>query len=121
MLKSPAPQITETPAASDARSDGAPQTVQELRNLLERLQGELKFKQTKIDALNFEIMRLKRWRFGSSKESLDTSTQGVLFDHILADTALEDRAAEEDKKPPASPPRAKGKAVRQSLPPCPRR
>jgi len=40
----------------------------------------------------------------------------VLFDHILADTALEDRAAEEEKKPPASSPRAKGQAVRQALP-----
>ena len=116
MLESPATKMIDTPAASDTLSDGAQQTMQELRALLERLQGELKFKQTKIDALNFEVMRLKRWRFGSSSESLDTSTQAVLFDHILADTALEDRAAEEEKKPPASLPRAKGKAVRQALP-----
>ena len=94
----------------------APDTVQDLRDLLERLQGELKFKQTKIEALNFEVARLKRWRFGSSSESLDTSTQTVLFDHILVDTALEDRAAEEDKNPPTATPRAKGKAVRAALP-----
>ncbi len=35
---------------------------------------------------------------------------------LLADTALEDRAAEEEKRPPAAPPRAKGKALRQALP-----
>ena len=116
MLESPATQMIDTPAASDNLSDGAQQTVQELRALLDRLQGKLKFKQTKIDALNFEVMRLKRWRFGSSSESLDTSTQAVLFDQILVDTAIEDRAAEEANKPPASPPRAKGKAVRQALP-----
>ena len=116
MLESPATQMIDTPAPSDTLSDGAQQTVQELRALLGRLQGELKFKQTKIDALNFEVMRLKRWRFGSSSESLDTSTQAVLFDQILVDTAIEDRAAEEEKKPPATPPRAKGKAVRQALP-----
>ena len=45
----------DTPAAQDA--------VQGLRDLLHRLQGELKFKQTKIEALNFEVARLKRWRF----------------------------------------------------------
>ena len=116
MLESPATQMIDAPAPSDALSDGAQQTMQELRALLERLQGELKFKQTKIDALNFEVMRLKRWRFGSSSESLDTSTQAVLFDQILADTAIEDRAAQEANKPPATPPRAKGKAVRQALP-----
>ena len=119
MLESPDTKMMDAPAASQTVSDSAQQTqqtLQELRDLLQRLQGELKFKQTKIDALNFEVARLKRWRFGSSSESLDTSTQAVLFGHILADTALEDRAAQEATKPPASPPRAKGQAVRQALP-----
>ncbi|MFP5409304.1 MAG: transposase, partial [Gammaproteobacteria bacterium] len=58
----------------------------------------------------------KRWRFGSSAESLEASTQAVLFEQILADTALEDRAAQQEHKLPAAPPRAKGQAVRQALP-----
>ena len=116
MLESPVTKTIDAPAACGTASDGAQQTVHELHALLERLQGELKFQKTRNDALNFEVMRLKRWRFGSSSESLDTSTQAVLFDHILADTALEDQAAEEEKKPPTSAPRAKGKAVRQALP-----
>ena len=66
--------------------------------------------------VSFEVARLKRWRFGSLSESLDTSTQAVLFDPILIDTALEDRAAEEDRTPPTGPLRAKGKAVRAALP-----
>jgi len=87
------------------------------RDVLERMQAEIKFKQTKIEALNFEIARLKRWRFGSSSESLDTTTQAVLFDRILADTALEDRAAEQETKPqPAAPTPPKRQAVRQALP-----
>jgi transposase len=85
------------------------------RSLIERMQGELKFKQTKIEALNFEIARLKRWRFGSSSESLEASTQAVLFDRILADTALEDRAAQDEIKQP-EPTRVKRQAVRQALP-----
>jgi len=91
--------------------------VQELRDLVERLQGELKFHKTRNEALNFEIARLKRWRFGSSSESLDTTTQAVLFDRILADTALEDRAAEQEIKPqPAASTPSKRQAVRQALP-----
>ena len=119
MLKSPDTKMMDAPAASQTVSDSAQQTqqtLQELRDLLQRLQGELKFKQTKIDALNFEVARLKRWRFGSASESLEASTQAVLFEHILADTAIEDRSAQEAAKPPASPPRAKGQAVRQALP-----
>ena len=108
--------MLDAPDSKTFEASAAPDTLGELRAALQRMQGELKFKQTRIDALNFEIARLKRWRFGSSSESLDTSTQAVLFDHILIDTALEDRAAQDANKPPASPPRAKGQAVRQALP-----
>jgi transposase len=108
MLEGPHTTTTDAPDPSDV--------VLVSRDLLERLQGELKFKQTRIDALNFEVARLKRWRFGSSSESLDTTTQAVLFDSLLIDTALEDRAADEASKSPASPRRAKGQAVRQALP-----
>jgi transposase len=76
-----------TPAPHSAR---ASEPVQVLRELIERLQAQVKFEQTRNEALNFEIARLKRWRFGSSAESLDTTTQAVLFDAIWVDTALED-------------------------------
>ena len=98
----------DTPRADDA--------VLVSRNLIERMQAEIKFKQTRIEALNFEIARLKRWRFGSSSESLDTTTQAVLFDAILADTALEDRAGEDQTEPPPAVPSIKRQAVRQALP-----
>jgi len=106
---------TQTPGAAQ---DAAPAVdpVQDLRELIERMQAEIKFKQTKIEALNFEIARLKRWRFGSSSESLEGTTQAVLFDAILADTALEDQAAHDEAKPPPAAPRAKRKPVRQALP-----
>jgi transposase len=105
---------TPTDALQDAPS--AADAVQELRDLIERMQADLRFKQTKIEALNFEIARLKRWRFGTSSESLEGTTQAVLFDAILADTAIEDRAAQDEVKAPPAAPRAKGQAVRQALP-----
>ncbi len=88
-------------------------TVAISRHEFERLQGELKFAQTKIAALNFEIARLKRWRFGQSSESLDA--QAPLFEAIVADTALEDQAArDEQQRPKDQAPRRR--AVRQALP-----
>jgi len=103
---------------TDVPRDTAPaaDSVQAMRDLIERMQAELKFNQTKIEALNFEIARLKRWRFGSSSESLDSTTQAVLFDAIVVDTAIEDRAAQDEVKPPPAAPAAKRQAVRQALP-----
>jgi transposase len=98
----------DTPPATDS--------VQAMRDLIERMQAELKFNQTKIEALNFEIARLKRWRFGSFSESLDSHTQAVLFDAIVADTAIEDRAAQDEVKPPPAALAPKRQAVRQALP-----
>jgi transposase len=111
-------------AQTDAHTDAqtldthtADDAVLGLRDLVGRLQGELKFEKTRNEALNFEIARLKRWRFGSSSESLEASPQAVLFDALLADTALEDRAAQDEiKPPPATPASTKRQAVRQALP-----
>jgi hypothetical protein len=103
------------PSASPV-SDAASESVLVSRELIERLQAQVKFEQTRNEALNFEIARLKRWRFGSSAESLEASTQAVLFDAILADTALEDSAAKQASKPPPAAPSLKGQAVRQALP-----
>ena len=112
MLEASDAQTLDTQPAHDSGHD----SMQGMRDLIERMQTELKFNQTKVEALNFEIARLKRWPFGSSSESLEASTQAALFDAILADTALEDRAAEEEIKPPPVTPRIKGQAVRQALP-----
>ena len=43
--------------------------VQELRDLIERMQAELKFKKTRIEALNFKVAPPKRWRFGMASSS----------------------------------------------------
>ena len=115
---------SDTPALdASARTPVACDSVQGLRGLIKCMQAEIKFSQTRIEALNFEIARLKRWRFGTSAESLDSTTQAVLFDAILTDTApvtapvtapdiaLEDQAAKEANKPPPAAPRVKGRAV----------
>lgn len=107
---------TQTPGAAP---DASPRlaTVQELREVIERTQLELRFERTRNGGLNFELARLRRWRFGTASESLDSLSQAVLFDAILADSEAEDRAASqhsaEQAKPPAVP-RAEGQPVREA-------
>ncbi len=104
--------LAESSTTSNTQSEQ--DSVQAMRDLVERMQAELKFERTRNEALNFEIARLKRWRFGSSSESLEASAQAVLFDALLVDTAIEDRAAIEAAKPASATPLAKGKAIRQA-------
>ena len=98
MLEASDAQTLDTQPAQDAVQD----SMQGMRVLIERMQAELKFEKTRNEALNFEIARLKRWRFGSSSESLEASTQAALFDAIVADTLLEDIAAQQETKPAPS-------------------
>ena len=120
MLEGPDPTTRTAPNAGDATPIYSEpcdsRELLEMREQLVRLQADLKCKQIKIEALNFEIARLKRWRFGSSSESLDASAQAVLFEQILADTRIED-AAEHDARASQSPAKsAPRRAVRQALP-----
>ena len=102
--------LEEAPIPTAAPSG---ETVTISREDFERLQGELKFAQTRIAALNFEVARLKRWRFGSSAESLDR--QAPLFDALVFDTSQEDEAARNEKQPPKDRGDQR-RAVRQALP-----
>lgn len=83
---------------------------------LDAQSAELKHALAQVASLKFEVARLKRWRFGSSQESLET--QQPLFAALAQDTAQEDRAAAQAQQPEAAPAPTKPKrqAVRQALP-----
>jgi len=115
--------MLDTPSTSAPDASPGYEVLASLHGVIERQHAELKFKQTKIEALNSEIARLKHWRFGTSSESLDGSVQTVLFDLIVADTREEDAAAAAASQAlpvtPAVPPVlpvAPRLAVRQALP-----
>ena len=57
MLDASDTQTIDTPTASNTVQGSAPDTVRELRELLQRLHGELKFQKTRNEALNFELAR----------------------------------------------------------------
>ena len=97
--------MLETSSTSAPEASPGCDVLAPLHSVIERLQADVKFKQSKIEALNFEIARLKRWRFGTSSESLDNSAQTVLFDLIVTDTREEDAAAAAASRAlPATPP-----------------
>lgn len=106
------------PATLTPDTCAAAEVVSISRDQLERLQAQLKLAQTRIAALNFEIARLKRWRFGSSSESLDA--QAPLFQEILADAALEEQAARDEQQGRSGTTDGKGekkrRPVRSALP-----
>lgn len=107
------PMLEELQISAACPSGDTVTIPREEHERLQRQQAELKFAQTRIAALNFEIARLKRWRFGQSSESLDA--QSPLFDAIIADTAIEDESARKEQQPPKDRPCAP-RPVRQALP-----
>ena len=98
---------------------GEDEAAQYARQLIQRLAAQLKFEQAKNQALNFEIARLKQWRFGSSSESLDTK-QSVLFESgleavLIEESKSEDDGADEARKPASVKRQPKRLALPESL------
>ena len=52
-----------------------------------RKNREILYRQTKIDQLTHEMAVLKRWKFGRSREQLDSAQASLLNDVIDADIA----------------------------------
>ena len=52
-----------------------------------RKNREILYRQTKIDQLTHEMAVLKRWKFGCSREQLDSAQASLLDDVIDADIA----------------------------------
>ncbi len=117
---------TQPPALGELQVQAdAAELIERLRAQVQAQHAEIKFKQTKIDALSFELARLKQWRFGKSSESLDAqgaNPQAQLFDAkteqlLLEESKAEDRAEDEAKEQARAPGlRTKRQAKRQALP-----
>ena len=66
----------------------APEAIAALaQQMLQRLRqqdSEIKFKDTKIEKITFQLARLKAWKFGAKTESM-TAEQKRLFEETLAE------------------------------------
>ena len=84
---------------------------------LTRHEQELHYRQSKIDALLFELARLKRWRFGAQSEQLTAHQRHLFEEGLEEDIRIVEQTLE--ALPPAAPdPAASAPAVpkRQTLP-----
>ena len=77
---------------------------------LTRHEQELHYRQSKIDALLFELARLKRWRFGAQSEQLTAHQRHLFEEGLEEDIRIVEQTLE--ALPPAAPdPAASAPAV----------
>ena len=114
------PDLTGLPAEVTALIERLQQQVKADTQELNRRGRELTLAQAKIDKLNFELARLRRWQFDVKTEAM-TAAQRLLFAEALAEdeaslraklAALQDGMPEVPKTP--KPPRRQPR--RQALP-----
>jgi len=112
--------LTSLPAEVAALIERLQQQAKADAQELARRGGELTLAQAKIDKLNFELARLRRWQFDAKTEAM-TAKQRLLFAEALAEdeASLRAKLAELQRGLPEGPktpkaPRAKPR--RQALP-----
>ena len=112
--------LTSLPAKVSALIERLQQQAQADAQELARREREIALARVKIDKLNFELARLKRWKFDAKTESM-TAAQRLLFAEVMAEdeASLRAKLAElqrdlpETPKTPKAPPR---RPRRQALP-----
>jgi transposase len=112
--------LTSLPAAAAAFIERLQQRAAADAQELARRDREIALARVKIDKLNFELARLKRWKFGAKTETM-TAEQRLLFAEVTAEdeASLRAKLAElqrglpETPKTPKAPPR---RPRRQALP-----
>jgi transposase len=112
--------LTSLPAAAAAFIERLQQRAAADAQELARRDREIALARVKIDKLNFELARLKRWKFGAKTETM-TAEQRLLFAEVTAEdeASLRAKLAElhrglpEIPKTPKAPPR---RPRRQALP-----
>ena len=78
---------------------------------------EIVYRQAKIDQLTHEMAVLKRWKFGRSREQLDTAQVSLLDETIDADIAAIEQELQDLASPPAPAKEPRQQPRRAALPP----
>jgi transposase len=101
----------------DVQINALDQQIASLDQAITAKDREILYRQAKIDQLTHEMAVLKRWKFGRSREQLDTAQASLLDEAIDADIAAIEQELQ-DLAPPTTPakePRQQPK--RAALPP----
>ena len=72
------------PADAAALIELLQQRVQRQEDLITRQSREIAWRDAKLEKINFELARLKRWKFGSSSEAM-SAQQRALFEETMAE------------------------------------
>jgi transposase len=109
--------LKSLPAEVTALIERLQQQAQADAQELARREREIALARVKIDKLNFELARLKRWKFDAKTESM-TAAQRLLFADTLAEdeASLQAKLAELQARPARDPQDAEG-AARQAASP----
>lgn len=65
--------------------------LDQARDLLQRKDRDIAWRDAKIEKITFELARLKRWKFGASSEAMNTE-QRRLFEETIAEDEASLRA-----------------------------
>jgi transposase len=84
---------------------------------LQRKDREIQYRQAKIDQLTHEMAVLKRWKFGRSREQLDSVQASLLDETIDADIAAIEQELEELASMPRADADTRKQPKRAALPP----
>jgi transposase len=112
--------LTSLPAEVAALIERLQQQAQADAQELARREREIALARVKIDKLNFELARLKRWKFDAKTETM-TAAQRLLFADTLAEdeASLQAKLAELQRSLPETPKTPKAPPLRprrQALP-----
>jgi transposase len=87
---------------------------------IERKDREIAWRDARLDKINFELARLKRWKFGARTEAMSAEQRALFADTLIEDeAALQAQLAELQAKlpqTPAAPKDAPRRPRRQALP-----
>lgn len=76
-----------TPQALEALAQRMLVHVQQQAREIARRDGEIVWRDAKIEKITFELARLKRWKFGARTEAMDAQQRQLFLDTLVEDEA----------------------------------
>jgi transposase len=96
------------------------QQIEQKAREIERKDREIAWRDARLDKINFELARLKRWKFGARTEAMSAEQRALFADTLIEDEAsLQAQLAElqaQLPRTPAAPKDAPRRPRRQALP-----
>ena len=73
--------------AAGERTRSSKDTIEHKQQLIERKDRDIAWRDAKLEKINFELARLKRWKFGAKTEAMDAEQRQLFQDTLPEDEA----------------------------------